>query len=176
MQCNNLKEIPAEGTDQLKTTYASRYQSLPAIKKFLLSAFLGTPPADLCLNFHVSKQSQKQRFATVSRLNHLVTEKLAENKITESFRLEGSSGGHLVQLQSWTRLLRLLSRPGVISPRLEIPQPPWAFCSSVWSVRANKLVRIQMQTGSSTFQIQLCCQRDQSLAILTDFKKPSTSP
>lgn len=36
MHCNNLIEIAATGIDQLKITYASSYQSCPAIKKFLL--------------------------------------------------------------------------------------------------------------------------------------------
>lgn len=49
-----------------------------------------------------------------------------------------------------------------VPPRLEIPQPLWAAYASVRPVRENKLGKIQRQTDSSAFQIQLCCQRDQN--------------
>lgn len=105
MQCNNLNKTAAKGTDPLKITYTSNNQNSPAIKMFLLSAFLGRSCAELHLTFYISKQSQKHGFTTVWGEPF--------NRIQRKWKWIKSQhhGGYLVQLESWTRLL--LPTPGL---------------------------------------------------------------
>lgn len=139
----------------------------------LLSALMGRPCAKLHLTFYISKLSQKHGFATV----------LGEpfNRIQRKWR-KIKSQNHL----GWKGPLEVVwynfkAGPGCsclvqiwVSPRLEIPQPLWAAYASVRPVRANKLGRIQRQTDSSAFQIQLVAKEIRT--TVTDVKNKAVFP